>query len=248
VTPLVESAFAAGVLVLIVATSTISLRGFLRRRPDTSRVKGSPLLGSDVRAWYFDKLQPLEDALAARSVSATSVTAAQMAFSAGIALLYARGWLFLAGWLVLAIGSLDIIDGRLARRTGTASDRGAFLDSVFDRYADTFAYIGLAIYFRDGWMLWVVLLTMLGTSMVSYARARAESLQVDGSVGSFQRPERTVVLGFGTMFSVLLDRIVGRWTGLPEDALLAVVLVLLAVMTNVSAVQRIVHVNRQLGG
>lgn len=247
-TPLLESAFAAGVLVLIVATSTISLRGFLHRRPDTSRVPGSTLLGSDVRAWYFDKLQPLEDALAARSVSATSVTAAQMVFSAGIALLYAHGWLFLAGWLVLAIGSLDIIDGRLARRTGSASDRGAFLDSVFDRYADTFAYIGLAIYFRDSWMLWLVLLTMLGTSMVSYTRARAESLLVDCSVGSFQRPERTVVLGFGTMFSVLLDRIVGHWTGLPEDALLAAVLLLLAAMTNASAVQRILHVDRQLGG
>ena len=246
--PEVESVFAAVVLASMVGTAAISIRGFRRRQPDTSRVKGSALLGSDIRAWYFESLQPLEDALAARGVSATGVSAAQMALSVGIAFAYARGWLFLAGWFVLAIGSLDIIDGRLARRTATASDRGAFLDSVFDRYVDTFAYIGLAVYFRDSWLLWVVLLTLLGTSMVSYTRARAEALLADCSVGAFQRPERTVVLGFGTMFSVLLDRIVGQWVGMPEHALLAAVLVVLALMTNVSAVQRIVHVNRQLGG
>lgn len=247
--PQMESVFAAAVLAAIVFTATTGFRAFQRRHPDTSGVSGSTMLGADVRAWYFENLQPLEDALVARSISATWVTAAQVVLSAGIALLYSWGWLFLAGWLVLAIGSLDIIDGRIARRTGTASDRGAFLDSVFDRYADTFAYIGLAVYFRDNSsVLWVVLLTLLGTSMVSYARARAEALSAEAKVGSFQRPERTVVLGFGTMFSVLLDRIVGRWTGLPEDGLLIVVLVVLAVMTNVSAIQRIIHVDRQLGG
>ena len=246
--PLAESFFAAAVLAMIVLTATTSLRGFLRRRPDTSQVRGSAMLGPDIRSWYFENLQPLEDALAARSVSATAVTAAQMVLSLGIGLAYAQGWLFLAGWLVLAIGSLDIIDGRLARRTGTASDRGAFLDSVFDRYADTFAYMGLAVYFRDSWMLWTALFTLLGTAMVSYTRARAEALQADCSVGSFQRPERTVVLGFGTMFSVLFDRIAGHWAGLPPDGLLVAVLVVLAVMTNVSAVQRILHVDRELGG
>ncbi len=247
-TPEFEALFAAVVLAVIVVTAVTSFRAFVRRTPDTSRVKGSALLGSDVRAWYFENLQPLEDALVARSISPTQITFSQVVLSAVIAAAYWRGWLFSAGWLVLMIGSLDIIDGRVARRTATASDRGAFLDSVFDRYADSFAYIGLALYFRETWVLWPVLFTLLGTSMVSYTRARAESLFAECGVGSFQRPERTVVLGFGTMFSVLFDKLLGPWTGAPEHALLMGVLVVLAVMTNVSTIQRIVHVNRQLGG
>ncbi len=246
--PLSEAILAGVVLVAIVATATISIRGFLSRRPDTSSVKGSALLGSQLRSWYFENLQPFEDVLVARGVAPTWITAAQAVASLGIAGAYAAGWLFLAGWLVLAIGSFDIIDGRVARRTGTASDRGAFLDSVFDRYADALAYVGLALYFRSSVVLWAVLLALVGASMVSYARARAEALGVGCDVGTFQRPERTVLLGLGTIGSVLFDRITGPWLDVPDDVGLAGILVLMAVMTNASAAQRIWHVNRELGG
>lgn len=244
--PRVETAFAAAAFGLIVATAAISLGGHLRRQVASS-TGGSALLGPRVRTWYFTQLQPFEDVLAARSVAPTTITLAQALLSIPIAAAFAGGWLFTAGWLVLAVGSLDILDGRLARRCGRVSDRGAFLDSVFDRYADMLCFVGLAIYFRTTFVLWLVLFALLGSAMVSYARARAESLGVDGRAGLFQRPERTVVLGFGTIFSSLFDHAIGRWFDLTPNGLLIVVLVVLATMTNVSAIQRIRAVARQLG-
>jgi len=245
--PRLEAALAAAAIAAIAAVLIVSFGGFLRRPSATAQGKGSTLLSANVRAWYFEILTPIEDALASRNVAPTTVSMAQAACGALIAAAYAAGWLYTAGWLVLGIGSLDIIDGRLARRSGRASDRGAFLDSVFDRYVDTLAFVGLAVYFRSTWVLWVVLAALLGSAMVSYARARAEALFVDCRVGMFQRPERTVVLGFGTIFSVLFDRIFGYLAGVPEDGLLIGVLCVLAVMTNISAVQRIRHVAHELG-
>lgn len=245
--PRLESLVAAGALAAITATAAISLGSYMRAGPQSPGTAGSALLGPRLRAWYFSLLQPLEDALARRGITPTTVTVAQALCSIPIAATYAAGWLYTAGWLVLAIGSLDIIDGRLARRSGLSSERGAFLDSVFDRYADSLTYVGLAVFFRESAVLWLVLLAMVGTTMVSYARARAEALFVDGRAGLFQRPERTVVLGFGTIFSSLFDHIAGVWLGVPANAILIGVIAILAVMTNVSAAQRIADAGRQLG-
>jgi len=68
---------------------------------------------------------------------------------------------------------LDLLDGSLARRTAQATRRGAFLDSVIDRYAEFFTFCGLGEFFSGSWMLWVVAFGLLGSIMVSYARARA---------------------------------------------------------------------------
>jgi len=81
--------------------------------------------------------------------------------------------------------------------------------------------------------------------MVSYTRARAESLGAECRVGLFQRPERTVILGFGTMFSVLINHMTGPWWGV-ENGLLVLTLLVIAVLSNVSAAQRAVHVHRAL--
>lgn len=245
--PMWEAVFAVVVFTFIVATAVLSVRAFRQREPDLSAVHGSAMLGPTIRAWYFENLQPIEDFCVRYGISATAVTCTQWLLSLGIAYAYAEGWIFVAGWLVLTIASFDIIDGRIARRTHTDGPRGAFLDSVLDRYADAFAYMGLAVYFRDSGVLWLVLLALVGASMVSYTRARAEALGVDCRVGLMQRPERTVLLGFGSMFSVLLDRVVGPWFGGGPDGLLILVLAALAVLTNGSAAERIVHVQRRLG-
>lgn len=244
--PTLEAVFAVAVFALIFGTAGSSLWAFRRRDVDVSDVRGSAMLGSSLRAWYFENLQPIEDFCIRHGISASGVTLTQCGLSLGIAVAYAYGWIFVAGWLVLAIGSLDIIDGRVARRTRTDGPRGAFLDSVLDRYADAFAYMGLAVYFRDHWILWIVLFALVGASMVSYTRARAEALGVDCRVGLMQRPERTVVLGFASMFSVLLDRLLGPWFYGQPDGLLIVVLALLALATNASAVERIIFVQREL--
>jgi CDP-diacylglycerol--glycerol-3-phosphate 3-phosphatidyltransferase len=154
---------------------------------------------------------------------------------------YASGLIYTGGVLVLFTGTLDILDGRVARRMGGGSRRGAFLDSVIDRYAEFFGYVGLMVFFDSGWRVWAALFALLGGMMVSYARARAEGLGLPCEVGLLQRPERFVLLGFGSMFSSILTHLCGG-----DQTLLTMVVALLALLTNITAVQRIAYVSRKL--
>ena len=240
-----DATFAAFVLAVILTTAGVSIRAFARSGRDLSGVQGSAMLGPLIRSWHFENLRPFEDWCVRHKVQPSTLTYAQLVASMAVGACYAAGLLFTAGWLLLTSGSLDVVDGRVARRTGTGSNQGAFLDSVVDRYADSFTYIGLAICFHDSWILWVVLFGLLGGSMVSYTRARAESLGVECRVGLLQRPERTVILGFGTMFSVLIDHMTGPWWGI-SNGLLVLTLLAIAVLSNLSAVHRALHVHNAL--
>jgi len=233
--------FALFNLVLIFGAAYIGMRFFRRTNPDLSEVRGSRLLGSAIRGWYFSNLEPFEMLFARLGVRPTALTYLQLVGSVLCAAAYAAGLIYSAGFLLLASGTLDILDGKLARRTGWASTRGAFLDSVVDRYAEFVVLMGLLVHFRSGWSVWAVLLALLGGSMVSYARARAEGLGVSCEVGLLQRPERFVLLGFGSIFSSVAAHVLGS-----GDVLLIAVVWLLAVLSNATAVQRIVHVTRAL--
>ncbi len=120
----------------------------------------------------------------------------------GLALAAAAGWCIASdrlrwGALCLILSALcDILDGQLARRQGSASPTGAFLDSCMDRLAEGAVFVGLAVYLIPSGAGWVALavLGLIASTMVSYARARAEGLGLDGKVGMLERPERLVVL------------------------------------------------------
>ena len=206
------------------------------------------MLGSGIRGWYFENLQPFEVFCVRWAVPPAYLSYAQLASSLLAGYCYAVGLLFTAGWVLLFSGTLDIIDGRVARRTNSGSARGAFLDSVIDRYADSFGYLGLVIFFRDSWVLWWVLFALLGGLLVSYTRARAEGLGAECTVGLLQRAERYVILGFGTIFGSLLEHIGGRLLPGPPYVLIVLTIVVLAVLTNITALQRVAYVWRQLGG
>jgi phosphatidylglycerophosphate synthase len=229
-------------LLLIFGTAFTGMHRYFKAHPDTSGVRGSPMLSSRVRAWYFSNLDPFEAWLVRARVSPMAITYAQVVVSVAVAAAYATGLIFTAGFLVLFAGTLDILDGKVARRTNDASRRGAFLDSVMDRYAEFLGYAGLMVFFAHGWRVWMVLLAILGGVMVSYTRARAEGLGVRCEVGMLQRPERFVLLGFGSIFSSIAVHLVGG-----PHVLLTATVVVLALLANVTAVQRVVHVSRQLG-
>jgi CDP-diacylglycerol--glycerol-3-phosphate 3-phosphatidyltransferase len=237
-----RSTFALLNLALIFGAAFWGMRSFVRSRPDLSAVRGSRLLGPGVRAWYYSNLDPFERLFADRGVKPIAITYAQIAASLLTGIAYAGGLIYTAGFLVLFTGTLDILDGKVARRTNGDSRRGAFLDSVIDRYAEFFGYVGLIVFFGSGWRVWAALFAVLGGMMVSYTRARAEGLGVRCEVGLLQRPERFVLLGFGSIFSSIAVHACGG-----NHELLAATLVVLAVLSNVTAVQRIVHVSRSLG-
>jgi CDP-diacylglycerol--glycerol-3-phosphate 3-phosphatidyltransferase len=228
---------------LILGAGLVGMRLYWQRHPDLSGVKGSRLLSSRVRAWYFSNLEPFEAWFVRAGVRPIALTYAQVAGSVACALAYAAGLVFSAGFLVLFSGTLDILDGKVARRSNGSTPRGAFLDSVIDRYAEFVVWAGLMVFYGSGWRVWMVLLAVLGGMMVSYTRARAEGLGVRCEIGWLQRPERFVLLGFGSIFSSIADHLVGG-----DQVLLTATVTVLAVLSNITAVQRMVYVSRALGG
>lgn len=237
-----RASFALLNLVLILGTAFVGVRAFSRRQPDLSGVRGSALLGSRIRAWYFSVLDPFERLFVAGGVPPIAITYGQAAAAVLCGLAYGSGLIYTGGVLVLFTGTLDILDGRIARRIGVGSRRGAFLDSVIDRYAEFFGWVGLMVFFDSGWRVWAALLALLGGMMVSYTRARAEGLGLQcDEVGLLQRPERFVLLGFGSIFSSIATHAFGG-----DHALLTLVVVVLAVLTNISAAQRIAYASRRL--
>jgi CDP-diacylglycerol--glycerol-3-phosphate 3-phosphatidyltransferase len=153
-----------------------------------------------------------------------------------VGLLVAQGW-FLAAALCLWLFSLtDTLDGALARATGRVSVFGAFLDSVCDRYAEAAVFLGLVWWYQslgDALGLVLAYLSIIGSLMVSYARARAEGVGFQAAeVGWFQRPERIVLLGVGFLLASV------------QPLALLVVLAALAVLTTLTVLQRVRHVAR----
>ena len=137
-----------------------------------------------------------------------------------------------------------MLDGRIARARGLADERGAFLDSTLDRFAEVGAFVGLAVHFRDAPVALAIVVTALGGSLlVSYARARGESLGVLCKVGVMQRAERLLLVGFGGV----LDPAVTEWTGWMPGTLLIALLALVAVGTVGTAVYRTVWIAKRLG-
>jgi len=134
---------------------------------------------------------------------------------------------------ILICGTCDILDGKVAINSGRKSLFGAILDSSFDRYSEFFMYMGLAWHFRTHWAIWIIFAAFLGSTMVSYTRARAEGLGIDCRVGIMQRAERLVLLFAGT-FIGLVFRVF-------DPALIAAV-TFIAAASNVTAFQRLHYV------
>jgi len=144
-----------------------------------------------------------------------------------------------AGLLILLGGSFDLFDGRVARATGLASSFGAFYDSTLDRMSEVAVYLGILSLYNDYrlelgdvGMIYAIMLAMAGSLMISYTRARAEGLGIDCKVGLMQRGERVVLIGLASL-SFGEDK---------NGLALRIVIYALAVLTNLTAVHRIIWV------
>ena len=156
--------------------------------------------------------------------------------TASVGVLIAQGWFVAAGLCLWVFSATDTLDGALARATGRVSVFGAFLDSVCDRYAEAAVFFGLVWYYQSAANprgVALAYLALVGSLMVSYARARAEGVGLQAAdVGWFQRPERIILLGLGLLAAALLP------------AALEFVLAALAVLTTITVLQRVRHVAR----
>lgn len=161
----------------------------------------------------------------------------------------------LAGVLVLAFGIFDLFDGALARATGRASAFGAFLDSTLDRTGENLVLAGIA--YGAAVAGYPVIAGLAGlavafSSVVTYTRAKAEALKLRGDVGVAPRPERLVILSLGLILAGLpwsaADAGAGTTPGIwmLGSTWLAVALGLIAILSALTVLQRIVVVRRQL--
>jgi CDP-diacylglycerol--glycerol-3-phosphate 3-phosphatidyltransferase len=142
--------------------------------------------------------------------------------------------------LLIFAALLDILDGQVARLRGRVTRFGAFFDSVLDRYSDIIVYVGIMVFYaraqaeRSMLLVTVTGLALVGSVLVSYARARAESLNIACKVGFLERPERLVLLIIGSLTA----------TGDPSNPFLhkmPQVLWVLAVLAHWTVVHRIYH-------
>ncbi|HUE69229.1 MAG TPA: CDP-alcohol phosphatidyltransferase family protein [Candidatus Acidoferrum sp.] len=181
-------------------------------------------------AWVRRHAEALIAALGRTPLTPNQVTVVGLAltfFASGLA---AFGQLRWAGIVLIFAGTCDILDGALARMTRASYPYGAFLDSTLDRYSEGAVYLGLAAYFvtvggpLQRWLVLATMAALAGSFLVSYVRARAQSLGFTCKSGLFQRPERVVVT------------VIGLIIGGP---VLYGVVFLLAIVTNITALQRI---------
>lgn len=234
---------------LLVALLLLSMPVFAvvsRGRPmdaEVARRSRTVLLGRWVRDWLMWVIGPIERPLIRAGVSPDLFNWLGVAFGAAAGVAFALGHLSAGGWLVLLGGAADIFDGRIARARGVDAPYGAFLDSTLDRFAETFAFCGLALFFAgDRRALLAVVLAMGGSLLVSYARARGEALGVHGAGGVMQRAERLVTLAL----AALLDAAVTSRAGWRPGTLLAGAAALIALGSLGTALYRTVWITGQL--
>jgi CDP-diacylglycerol---glycerol-3-phosphate 3-phosphatidyltransferase len=197
----------------------------------------------------MDKLQIIRKAFAVRITSPlvsllarTSITPNMVTWFGFIVILAASalaalGHPFAAGWVVLISGFFDIIDGALARKTNQVTRFGGILDSTLDRVSEAVILLGImAMYLFNAelynpWIILLIGITIMGSFLVSYIRARAEALKIDCQVGIFTRAERVIILALGLLLSNL-------------PYVLAGALAIIALLSIFTIIQRLVHTAR----
>lgn len=198
-----------------------------------------------LRGPVYGIIDPAVSWMVRRGIHPNLVTTLGFVCVAGAGYLYHLDHVRWAGFMVLLGGMWDMFDGQVARVSGMASKFGSFYDSTLDRISEIVVFVGLLSLYNsygralaDVWMVYVIFAAMGGSLMVSYTRARAEGLGLDCKVGLMQRPERVVLLGAGSLFFGL--DFGGR--------VLMTVIIVVAVLTNLTAVQRIWWVYRNAAG
>ena len=184
-----------------------------------------------LRALFKWVLDPIGAFLNRLGLTPNTITMLGLAGNIIAAFFLARGDMLWGGLIVLVMWPVDALDGTMARLRGEPTDFGGFVDSVTDRYSELVIYAGLLYYFlgQDNPLAsMLVFAAASGSILVSYTRARAESLDFDAKIGALTRVERYLVLAPSLVFNI---PIIAMW--------------IIAVLANFTALQRIWYVRRQ---
>lgn len=182
---------------------------------------------------FLSTLDPIVGFSTNLNVHPNTFTTIGFLISCAAAYFMAVGSLRIAACLILLSGLCDTIDGKLARETGKVTKFGALYDSTLDRYSEVVFFFGMAFYFiKHSWYLSSVAVAvgLGGSLMVSYVRARAEGLGFECKVGILQRAERLLLLGIGGLIH-LYTLVAAIW--------------IIAVLSNITAIHRIIHIRKE---
>lgn len=233
--------------VLALALLSMPLYALLgARRDDDAARKGTQFAmggGNFLVHWFMWVLAPLEALVLRSGLSPDAFNFAGLFFGLLSGVFIGLGRLEAGGWAIAAGGVCDIFDGRIARARGLASRYGQFIDSTLDRFVEVFALLGFVVYLgRLPWGAPVAAAALAGSLLVSYARARGESVGVLCKEGLMQRAERLVL----TCLSALADGWITSRFGLAPGTACLWVLALIAAGTFATAAHRTVWIARRL--
>jgi CDP-diacylglycerol--glycerol-3-phosphate 3-phosphatidyltransferase len=190
----------------------------------------------NMRLWFKGILDPIANLLGKIGLTPTAITLTGVAGNIVGAVLIANGQLLWGGVLALLMGPLDALDGTMARLRGEASNWGAFVDAVSDRYSELLIFGGLLYYYASLPNMLGVMLTFTaaaGSVLVSYTKARADSLNFDANTGILTRMERYMILAPGLIL------------GYYYPVILLAAVAIIALLANITAFQRIWKVRKQ---
>jgi CDP-diacylglycerol--glycerol-3-phosphate 3-phosphatidyltransferase len=212
------------------------------------------LFNQRTRRVYLEIINPVLNLLVRMRIHPNTITTFGCLLSIVAGIIFSTGNFYLGGWTVALAGTCDILDGQLSRVTGKSSRFGAFYDSSLDRVSEAFIFMGLAWYFAGGqaifWspnaghpdsysplVVMLIFLTIMGSFVTSYVRARAEAMGITCDSGRMQRTERFVLL--------LVASALGS---IPEIGvlLMKISLAVFAVLTNITAIHRFFYVRKIL--
>jgi len=248
------AAFAIGILTIVYFTLTYSAR-----KKDADRTRGGTFITARFfREYFFFLTAPLITFFLRLGLSPNQISALSLFLSLVAAGCIYSGHLFWGGWAIAFSGVVDTIDGEIARRTGRASKQGAFLDSVFDRYADNAIFISLAAYFALAfsagsyaagfWYALLSLLSLSGAALISYSKERGANLGAQDTRGLMQRADRLVILCVMCIYDPAAFWLQRSFTGSQQNEHLLSLLGLAAmgVISHLSAAGRIFRLARTL--
>lgn len=225
-------------------TSMVVFRATAGAQVRTAEVarRGSFVFGDWIREWFYWFISPVGRVSVKTGLAPEVFNAVGLAVGIASGVAYGADLLPLGGALLLLSGITDAFDGLVARARGVVSTYGAFLDSTLDRFTEIAVFTGLAMRYREPLPIFVIVAGLSGSLMVSYTRARGESLGVMCNIGVMQRAERLLLLGFGS----IVDPTVSAAFGRPTGTLLFVLLVLIAIGSLGTAVFRTIWISQRL--
>jgi len=195
------------------------------------------------RQWWYHWARPIAGYLRRHNFHPNTLTYMSVVFAFIAMLCFAFEMVTFGGFFMVLSGACDSLDGWLARETGTVSPQGAFLDSTLDRFGELLVFFGLGVFFRRTAFLYPIFLLIMGAVMVSYARARGQSLGVDFNKGLMQRAERIVYISGGAIFDPIVTWI---FPVIPRGFFLGGVVTIVALLSLATAIFRTREVARLL--